>query len=201
MHWKTIILSGLAGLLIGSATILGIRFFRYNPDQVHYHANFAVYINGQKQSFDNPVYYLDGSCSMTGLMTPESRAHLAKGYDGVVHVQDEATTWGQFFENLGWYIGDDFIKTSDGFYIANGTDKLHIILNEQDYTGLSGITNTVIRDQDRLLISYGQADPATVAAQYQSVPTTAVQYDGMKGVSACGHVLKITNRQRMEHLF
>lgn len=33
-------------LVLRAAIILGIRFFTYKPDSTHYHANFAVYING-----------------------------------------------------------------------------------------------------------------------------------------------------------
>lgn len=199
MAWKTIMWS-TGGLLIGALAILGIRFATYQPERIHYHANFGVYINGQKQTFDSPVYYLDGGCSMSGVVTPESRAHLTKGYDGVVHVQDQAVTWGQFFENLGWFVGDDFIKTSDGFYTTDGNNTLHILLNGQDYTGFGGITNFVINDQDKLLLSYGDDTKATLTSQYQSVPNTAAQDDGMASTSACGHTVKVTNRERWEHL-
>jgi len=45
------------GLVLGSAVLLGIRFFTYKPDTIHYHANFALYINGQQEQFKGPQYY------------------------------------------------------------------------------------------------------------------------------------------------
>jgi hypothetical protein len=201
MFSKRTIVAGLCGLLIGALTILGIRFVTYRQELVHYHANFAVYINGKQQAFNSLMYYLDGGCTMSNMMTPEGRAHLVKGIDGVVHVQDHAVTWGQFFENLGWYVGDDFIKTNDDFYTTTGDSTLHLIINGQDYTGLGSITNTVIRDKDRVLLSYGNESRATVDAQYKSVPNTAAKYDGMRSTSACGHMAKITTGYRLKHLF
>ncbi len=194
--------AGISGFVIGAFVILGIRFVTYKPVTVHYHANFAVYLNGQPEKFGSPLYYLDGSCSMSGIMTPESRAHLAKGYDGVVHVQDHSVTWGQFFENLGWYVGDDFIKTADStLYQASGQSRLHIIIDGQDYTDLGGITNRVIEDKDRLLLSYGDETQQTITQQYNSVPNTAGRYDGMRNSSSCGHSINITTKDRLAHLF
>lgn len=199
---KGTILGSSVGLLVGVLAILAIRFVTYKPETVHYHANFAVYLNGKQQVFDSPMYFLDGGCTMSTMMTPEKRAHLAQGFPGVVHVQDTVTTWGQFFENLGWYVGPDFIETSDGtMYKMDGNSELHIIIDGQDYTGLGGITNQVIKDKDRLLLSYGDESQATVNKQYASVPNTAGKYDGMKNVSACGHTSKVTVKDRLAHLF
>ena len=46
-------------LLLGAAIILGIRFATYQVAAVHYHANFALYINGQHEVFKGPQYYSD----------------------------------------------------------------------------------------------------------------------------------------------
>jgi hypothetical protein len=191
----------VGGFVVGILTPLTIRFASYRPAQVHYHANFAVYLQGQPQKFTNRAYFLDGGCGMSNMMTPESRAHLTPGIDNVVHVKDGAVTWGQFFNNLGWYIGDDFVKTADGQLLApNGDATLHIIINEQDYTGLGGITNAVIKDRDRLLLSYGNSSRTDLAKQYAAVPSTAKTYDGMKNASACGHATKVTLQDRLRHL-
>ena len=192
---------GVVGLFIGALTILGIRFVTYHENLVHYHANFSVYIDGKKQTFDSLMYYLDGGCTMSTTMIPEGRAHLVKGIDDVVHVQDNAVTWGQFFENLGWYVGAYFMKVGATLHTTDGNTTLHIIINGPDYTGLGGITNTTIKDKDRLLLSYGEENQTAVDEQYKAVPSTADTYDGMKSTSACGHTAKVTVKDRLHHLF
>src|SRR5512146_2323216 len=131
------LITGLIGILIGALLVLGIRFFTYRADSVHYHANFAVYINGQRENFKNPIYYTETACGgseSSEMMTPYERAHMHDKVNDVVHVEDEAVTWGQFFDNLAWPIGPNFIQKSDGtIYAENGANKLNIILNGQDY--------------------------------------------------------------------
>lgn len=118
------------GLLLGVVVLLAIRFVTYNPPSVHYHANFAVYIDGQRELFKGPQYYQEvAACTLTdSISLPQQRAHMHDNINSVVHVHDHAVTWGQFFENLGWYIGPNFIETADGtLYGENGQNKLILL--------------------------------------------------------------------------
>jgi hypothetical protein len=192
------------GLVLGALIILGIRFFTYKPVQVHYHANFAVYINGQREEFKGPQYYQEVAvCSSTNdIHLPQQRAHMHDNINSLVHVHDHGVTWGQFFENLGWYVGPDFIETDSGKrYVDDGNNKLHVIINDQDYTGLQAITNTVIKDRDRLLLSFGDVNQATLDKEYKSVPATAKHYDEAKDPASCSGSEKVTFRDRLHHLF
>lgn len=193
---------GATGLLLGALVVLGIRFLTYHPKTIHYTANFAIYLNGQEQKFTNAAYYVDGGCTESPVMTPPMRAHLVEGIPDVVHVMDNAVTWGDFFNNLGWYTGPDFIETADGtMYYNHGQSELHIILNGQDYTGLGSVNDMAIKNRDRLLLSFGNESQSTVNAQYASVPKTAAKYDHMKTTSACGHNTKVTVKERLDNLF
>jgi hypothetical protein len=194
----------LLGFLLATLVLLGIRFLTYKPDQVHYHANFAVYINGQREQFKDPSYYQEVAIcsSTTGITAPQQRAHMHDQISDTVHVHDHAVTWGQFFENLGWYIGPDFLVTKDGTkYVADDSDQLHIIIDGQDYTGLTSITNLVIKDRSRLLVSFGNADDATLQKQFQSVPSTAKHNDETQDPASCAGSEKVTVSQRLHHLF
>src|SRR5665647_713896 len=97
----------VGGLLLGALTILTVRFVTYQPVSVHYHANFALYLNGQREAFKGQQYYQEvTTCSSTGgIAVPQQRAHMHDNANGLVHVEDHVVTWGQFFENLGWYVG------------------------------------------------------------------------------------------------
>ena len=122
--------------------------------------------------------------------------------NSVVHVHDHATTWGQFFENLGWYIGPDFIKTADGtLYREQDNAKLNLIINGQDYTGLQAITNTLIEDESRLLISFGDIPAKTLDEQYKTVASTAAKYDHAQDPASCAGSHKVTPKDRFQHLF
>jgi hypothetical protein len=192
------------GLVLGALIILAIRFVTYKPDQVHYHANFAVYINGQREEFKSPTYYQEVAvCStVNGITQPVQRAHMHDEINSVIHVHDHAVTWGQFFENIGWYLGPNFIENADNkMYIENGSDKLNIVLNGQNITDFGPMDNVVIKDQDRMLISYGDISDSTLATEYKSVPATAHHYDITKDPASCAGTEKVTPADRLKHLF
>lgn len=203
--WKTWVFALGLGLLLGALIILVIRFVTYSGSaQTHYHANFAVYLNGQHETFASPTYYEEVSaCSINGTIQPAQRAHMHDNINSVVHVHDDGVTWGQFFENLGWYVGPDFIQTRSGtMYKASGNDKLHVLLNGQDYTGLAPITDRTIGDQDRLLVSFGDISSKTLQQEYKSVPSTAKHYDETNDPASCaGAMQKVTLSDRLHHLF
>ena len=199
-RWFTLV----AGLLLGALIVLGIRFFTYKPVQVHYHANFAVYINGKREEFKGPQYYQEVAVcsSVNGITTPQQRTHMHDDENSVIHVHDHAVTWGQFFENLGWYVGPDFIQKDDGTrYVADDNNKLNIVIDGQDYTDLQAITNNVIKDRDRLLLSFGDIDQRTIAKEYKSVPATAKHFDEAKDPASCSGSEKVTVKDRLHHLF
>jgi hypothetical protein len=190
------------GLLLGALVILGIRFATYSPHKVHYHANFAVYINGQQEKFKDPTYYEEVNiCNLKGTLTPQARTHMHDEEAGVVHVHDDAVTWGDFFANLGWVLGPDFIRTRTKLYVTDDTNKLNIILNGQNLTDLSSIANQVIQDRDRLLVSYGPDDQITLAAQYKTVPSNAAEVDKRQDPSTCSGGDKVTPGDRLRHSF
>lgn len=196
--------SFVSGLLLGALLILGARLVTYTPNRVHYHANFAVYINGTREEFKSPHYYQEVAiCSKDqGITTPEARAHLHDNDNSVIHVHDHAVTWGQFFNNIGWLVGSDFVVTDGGItYREADTNKLHIYINNQDYTGLTSIANRVIKDKDRLLVSYGNLDDATLVKEAAAVPSTAGAHDISKDPASCAGAEAVTFKDRLQHLF
>lgn len=174
-----------AGFLLGLAILVGVRFATLRePDHVHYHANFALYINGKRDEFTGPGFYEEVSvCSSDNKDDPKARAHLHDNVNHVVHVHDNAVTWSAFFANLGYTLGDDVIQTEKGLYVS-GKDgkKLSFVLNGQP---VQFIANKVIEDQDVLLISYGKSNQATLKKQFDSVETDADEYDANKDPATC----------------
>ena len=192
-----------ACLLIGVVSVLSIRFFTYKVDAIHYHANFALYINGQREEFKGVGYYSEiEMCTINKEVVPNERAHMHDNINDVVHVEDHAVTWGQFFTNIGWIVGPTFIATPDGtIYAENSESKLHLLLNNKDYTDLGGLQNTVIKDNDKLLISFGSNSDTTLKQQYDAIPSTAKKYDNTKDPASCSGGHTTTMRDRFDHMF
>src|SRR3990167_7003377 len=116
---KIILITG--GFLLGAALVLGIRFVTYNPPKrVHYHANFGIYINGQRQKLENPLLYEEVEmCAEGETHNPSERAHMHDMVSDVVHVEDEAVTWGHFFQNIGYSMGDDYMNSSGKMHMSD----------------------------------------------------------------------------------
>lgn len=193
----------VACLILGAAIILGIRFFNTKSEAIHYHANFALYINGQHEEFVGNQYYTESEmCALTEAMTPMERAHMHDNVNNVVHVEDHAVTWGQLFTNLGWTIGATSITTPDGVvYTENGDNKLHLVIDGQDYTDLGGVANTVIKDQSKLLVSFGNQTIAQLKQQYDSIPSTAAHYDVTNDPKSCSGHEGMSIRDRLKNMF
>lgn len=195
------IVAGVIGAVVGVTALLGARFVTYQKPYVHYHANFAVYINGEREEFKNPIYYTEGGCIAEGVKTPLMRAHMHDSVNDVVHVEDHAVTWGNFFENLWWSVGSDYIQKSDGtMYKADDTNKLHLIINGQDYTDFGSLANKEIKDKDRVLISYGNEDKQALESQYKTVADSAAKYNAQSDPATCSGSHKTTTKDKLKHL-
>lgn len=195
-----IVLVGLAGVLIGAFTILGIRLATYAPpEKVHYHANFVVYINGVREEFKGPKYYEETAateCTINKVETPLERAHLHDNVGDVVHVEDAATTWGNFFQNIGWGIDQTYIKTDKALLQTDDQAKLVFVLNGEE---VADITSRVIDNRDKLLVSYGVNQDAT--KQFKNVPDTAEKYNEEKDPEGCSGSIAPTLQEKLRHLF
>ena len=113
---------------------------------VHWHADFALYIDGERYDFDQERFF-----STTEEELSEN-VHLHEPYL-VVHVHREGTTWHEFFSSLGFELTDKCLTLPEGDrYCTAGGERLSFILNgvKVDAVAFEDITNV-----DRLLISFG----------------------------------------------
>ena len=195
------------GFLVGVVLILGIRVAAYQPPKnVHYHANFAVYINGQKEQFKMMNYYEEeaaASCSVSAAQEsesgPMSRVHMHGNVNNVVHVEDSRVTWGNFFTVLGWNIGNSYIATRDSLYQNGDQGSVTYILNGKK---VDNITNTIIGDQDKLLVNYGSQTSDQINQEYSTIQNNALKADNSKDPAGCGsHENATSMRDRMRHMF
>jgi hypothetical protein len=153
---KHIILAIVAGFILGAVWMVALRFFTYRSHDTHYHANFALYINGVKEEFANPLFYEEvQSCSVDNSNEPKARVHMHENKNHVIHVHDNAVTWGQFFANLGYGLTNDAITTDKGVFVDGEGGALTFVLNGQE---VNVIANQVIQSEDVLLVDYQQTE-------------------------------------------
>jgi hypothetical protein len=197
-RWFIASISFLVGLLV----LAGIRFATYHPEEaIHYHANFAIYLNGQRELFKSPMYYteIEDSCSVGEKeVSTHERAHMHDNINDVVHVEDHAVTWGHFFQNLGWVVDKDVIRTDTQILLPDSNNKITFVLNDKP---VDFLTNRVIGDTDRLLVNYGMANQQALQKVFKTVPATAAKYDTAQDPASCSGHKTTTTRDRLMHLF
>jgi hypothetical protein len=176
----------VVGALIGGAivalSLVGLVRFLVTPhDEVHYHANVAVFINGQREEFRGAQYYQEvAACDQHD--SPLGRVHLHDKNSHVVHVHDSVVTWGELFMNLGWSLNNSMVYDGHTPYINGQGGELHFILNDKP---TRSIANEIIGDRDRLLISYGTEDDAALQKQFSQVESDAKHFDETADPAAC----------------
>jgi len=191
----------IASVILGGLIILLIRFATYHPaEDTHYHANFAVYINGQREQFKEPFYYeeVEESCSAETAITPHDRAHMHDNVNDVVHVEDHAVTWGQFFQNIGWDINPWFVKTPSTVMLSDNEHPVTFMVNGKK---VANVVSQVIGDRDRLLVDYGSTSQDNLQKEFKSIASTAAHYDVTPDPETCSGSKKVSFRYRITHLF
>ncbi|MDB5164194.1 MAG: hypothetical protein JWS12_812 [Candidatus Saccharibacteria bacterium] len=185
--WKSL----LVGLVLGVVGLIVARYLTIKPNDVHYHANFGLYVNGVRDDFKNFTFYEEiQSCDAHGSDNPKTRAHMHDNNNHVVHVHDHAVTWGAFFDNLGYHLGDKVIETDKGVFAdAQAGNHLTFWLNNQP---VDSIANRIIGDKDVLLVSYGSDDAAGLKKQYDSIPHDAEKFDKGSDPASCSGAEKLT---------
>lgn len=170
------------GFIVGVLWFGSLRFLLVHPHETHYHANFAVYINGQREAFKSFTYYEEvAACTSDYANNPKGRVHMHGEVNDVIHVHDKRVTYADFFENINWSIGKDFIRTDTALLSNNSDAQLMFMLNGER---VDRVDNLIIGDKDRLLISYGP--PSTdLNEQYKSVADTAAEVDQKQDPASC----------------
>jgi len=182
-RWLKTFYRVLIGFVAGILVFIGLRFWLVKPAaETHYHANFAVYINGQREEFAGPGYYEEiAACTTAYDNNVKGRSHMHDNVNDVIHVHDKRVTYQDFFENLGWSIGPDYIHTDTTLYSNSDTSTVKYMLNGRL---VDRVDDTIIGDKDRLLVSYGPTDE-DVNAQFKTVASSAAKVDAQQDPATC----------------
>lgn len=169
--------------LAGAFWLFAIRFVLVEKQETHYHANFAVFVDGSRLPFDNFLYYEEvASCFGGEDARPQDRVHMHDNINHVVHVHRDAATWGHFFANLGMTLGDNIFAYDKVILLDDEQTKIRFILNGEE---VDTIANRVIGDEDALLISIGEPSADDLDNQYNEIQKDAHEYNERQDPSAC----------------
>jgi hypothetical protein len=180
-----LLLGGLIGVLLLGATRLALLPPAEEHD-THYHANWAVFIRGERLDLSGERYMEDVfRCKANpNLVEPADRVHMHNGEQDVVHVHHEGVTWGHFLANLGFSLGDSHFFTDEHRLENDARENLKFILNGEP---VLSIRNRLIEDEDRLLISFGPEQISEVlGTQFSLVASNAGEYNLLPDPGGCG---------------
>lgn len=179
--------AGLIGVLVGVLILAGFRYMTVPPPPVtHHHANWAVFVAGERLDLSADRFMEDVSACRTSpdAIRPRDRIHLHDGNDGVVHVHHPASTWGQLLANLGMAAGPDYLFTPDGERHFAGADSTLVFIRNGDH--VYDLTNEAVRSLDRVAISFGTESPdEVVAEQFSQVAHDAAEHNEKADPGAC----------------
>lgn len=169
--------------ILGAVSFAATRFILVEEQKTHYHANFALYINGERDLFDSFVFYEEVSaCTKEYVSSPKSRVHMHDNKNDLVHVHDNAVTWGHFFSNLGYTLADGVLIRSGNVYSETSSLKFSYILNGQR---VSSISDKLINSGDTLLISYGSESDESIKQKYSQISNDSLVYNEKPDPSSC----------------
>lgn len=166
-------------------------------EPVHYHANFAVFVDGQQVDFSRPELMHIAPCSDDSHMDtdPIENVHLHDGVGNVVHLHMAGITWKTFFDSIKF----EYLP------LTNGRELTVYRNGEKVSPGL--LSDSPIGKQDRILVHIAtQSGTATVSesslisAEYEKVGSNSAEYDtGKIGIEKCGSegMLSLWQRARI----
>lgn len=196
------VLSVVLGMVLGVAGLAAFRLaFAHPPEPTHYHANFALYVDGARVDLSGDEYMEDvAACAMGETVLPRSRVHLHNNDPDVVHVHHAGVTWGHLFANLGIGVGQTYIADRAGaVHTEGGGRTLSLVLNGRPQLA---IHNELIRPGDRLLVSFGPETEAEVLRdRFPRVADNAEEFDARDDPAGCAGAHQMTVWERIRYAF
>jgi hypothetical protein len=175
------------GLVLGTVGYAAIRFVALPPlEMVHYHANWALWIDGARVDLTGDQYMEDvAACaSDPANIQAHGRVHMHEGNHDIAHVHHGGATWGHLLQNLGWGMGLDWLYSDAGVLYRDGDGgRLTYVLN-----GLvvPPVYDRVIQRGDRLLISFGSESPEDLLQnRFPDVKADAPEFDAGFDPAGC----------------
>lgn len=155
-------------------------------EKVHYHANFAVAIDGVKYDF-SPDRYMEeiAGCYKTDVDRPQDRVHLHEKNGDTIHVHAWGVAWGHLFANIGWTVGSWVVWIDNGKIYGLGDDyKVRAVVNGE-VLPIEKVINMGIVSEDRLLLDISRDSDEIVKGRINMVKTDATEFNQKDDPATC----------------
>ncbi|MCR4368647.1 MAG: hypothetical protein NUV67_01945, partial [archaeon] len=157
-----------AGFFFVAALLLALFFgsAQYEPPEpYHVHADFAIFINGERLDFAQDKYMSTESNHLS------EDVHFHDGNGKVIHFHAQDATLGEFLESLGFELGQECIKLDSGEEFCNSGERtLKMFVNKAASNEFGYFRPN---DLDRILISFGSENADQLAEQMNLVSDEA----------------------------
>lgn len=184
------------GFVVGVLWFVGLRFVTYEDKRVHYHANFALYVDGVRDEFKSATFYEETQSCSADEIGPKQRVHLHDNNPGLVHVHDSGATWGHLFANLGYGLTNKSVTDDKATYLDGQNDtQVRFILNGKE---VGSIANEIIQNEDKLLIDVETAKGAVASRLMPELPSDAAEYNQKSDPSTCSGSKPLTFTERLK---
>lgn len=157
-------------IIAAVVAVLAISGTRYSSElnkfgtvgSAHEHAAFVINVNGTPIDFSQEIYQV------------QSRLIHVEGGDGfTLHRHTDKVPFGEFLESVGMGIEDGCFSVSGGGqtqeFCSNGEENLRAFVNRTEQTPPSSITEYIIQDGDRILVTYGSQSAEELSQELDAV--------------------------------
>lgn len=164
----------ILGLIIAAVVIAGNILLQQGSEgigvvgEIHYHADFAVYLNGERYNFSQEKYMSTENKSLSNF------AHFHDMDGNIIHKHAEGVTLGFFLDTLDISLNDScLILDDDTPYCNDGEKILKMYVNGKENDDFSDYD---IHEEDKILISYGDESEEEIQSQLDSLTEDACIY-------------------------
>lgn len=145
-------------------------FFTPESKPVHVHADFALYINGERFNLTDDRYQ----------STPESVKHKDMHFhdnnDRIIHRHAPDITLGSFFGSIGIGLSNTCLSVdTNGSFCSDDQHQLRLYVNGEV---IPDPDTYVIQEADRILLHYGTEEAEQIAALQDTISSNACIYSG-----------------------
>lgn len=143
-----------------------------DPNAVHVHADFLMYLDHERYRFTDDHY------QSTSEDVQHEHLHLHNNNDYVIHRHAANQTFADFLTSLNYTLTDDCLITDTDISFCdtdNGTGELVIYVND---IPIDNHTEYVFADEDKILVYYGDPNDERVATYLAEITDDACIHSG-----------------------
>ncbi len=163
-------------LAVAVIAVVAVSAYLLATREIHEHADFSVFINGQQINFSADKYMHHESTeeerNETHGIENEDKAHMHDLVGWIAHKHAADATWELFFRNINITFNSTCFVFDSQDYCNNETHKVRMFINGKENFEFG---DAKINDLDRVLISYDKAG-ANVSSYMTAVTDEACLY-------------------------